>query len=143
MRTKLLVVVVVGVAALMFAAALWLSSDAPSAPSAPRLVESFSVLACSPKTTVGIEGCEEHRILALDRTINRLRVTIDASSPISSGVFNASEHAWYLARQRHCRAVAAVYEGGTIQPVVFGACLVKADLRHVALLRKTLDDASG
>ncbi len=136
-------VVVLGVAALLIAAALWLNTDAPSPLAVPRLVETFTVLPCAPNTTVGMEGCKEHQVLALDGTINRLRVAIDAASPISAGVFDAHERAWYQARQRHCRAVAARDAGGSIEPVVFGACLIDADLRHVAALRDQLASATS
>ena len=138
MRTKILVVVVVGLAALMIAAALWLSSDAPSAPSAPRLVETFRVPACRAGTT-GAEGCAERRVLALDATINQLRGEIVAAAPYAARDFIAGERQWYAAREWRCRGRAT----GAVETLARSACLIDADQLHVSVLIERLDDATS
>ncbi len=138
MRTKILVVVVVSLAALMFAAALWLSSDAPSAPAAPRLVETFRVSACRPGPA-GAEGCAERRVLALDATINRLRDEIISAAPYAAREFVATERAWYAARERHCRGLGT----GAVETLGRSACLINADRLHVSVLVERLDDATS
>lgn len=134
----MLVVVVVGLAALMIAAALWLSSDAPSAPAAPRLVETFRVPTCRPGTT-GVEGCAERRVLALDATINRLRDEIISAAPFAARDFIAGERDWYAARERRCRGLAT----GTVENLARSACLINADRLHVSVLVERLDDATS
>ena len=138
MRTKLLVVVVVGVAALMFAAALWLSSDAPRALNAPRLEESFHVATCRSGSS-GAGGCAERRVLALDVTINRLRDEIVSAAPYAARDFIAAERTWYAARERRCRGLAS----GAVETLARSACLINADELHVSVLVERLDDATS
>ncbi len=137
MRTKTLVAVVVGLAALMIVAALWLASDSPSAPVAPRLVETFHVAPCRPGL-VGAEGCAERRVLRLDATINRLRAEIVNAAPYAARDFITAERSWYDARERTC---AARTRG--VESLASSRCLINADLLHLSVLVERLDDAAG
>ena len=136
MRTKTLVAVVVGLAALMFAGALWLASDSPSAPVAPRLVETFHVRVCRPGA-VDAEGCAQRRLLRLDATINRLRAEIVNAAPYAARDFIDAERAWYGARERTCDATRGAESLATT------TCLISADQLHVSVLVERLDDAGG
>lgn len=138
MRTKILVVVVLSLAALLIAAALWLASDAPTSPTPPRLIEPFHLRACR-SGSAGEVGCEQHRVLVLDATINALRREVVAAAPYAAGDFVASEHAWYAARQSQCAASGP----GASSSLTVLTCLANADRLHVGALRERFDDAAS
>ena len=136
MRTKTLVAVIVSLAALMFAAAWWLSSDSPKNPVAPRLVESYTVAHCHPGPA-GARACAERRVLILDATINRLRAEIVNAAPYAAGSFIAGERQWYESRERRCGA------GTHPESLARSNCLIAADQFHVGVLVERLGDATS
>ena len=137
MRTKALVAVVVGLAALMIAAAAWLATDSPATPRAPRLVEAFRVTHCGTGAR-GAKACAERHVLALDATINRLREQIVAAAPYAASDFIAAERRWDAARERRCGTTT-----GTVEALARSACLIRADRRHLGVLFERLDDSPG
>jgi uncharacterized protein YecT (DUF1311 family) len=109
------------------------SSVANPAPRVPVLKEDFTVLACSNSTTLGLEGCAEHRILKLDAQIMHQRRSI---FPLLRDVgarrrFVRAESAWFNYRQAYCASAADVNNGGTLAPVDFADCVAGLDARHV------------
>ena len=106
--------------------------------SVPLLREDFTLLPCSQLTTIGLEGCAEHQILRLDAGINTLRkyvfTTLRTSAPRND--FVDAEIAWTAYRSSSCRGEAAIYQGGTLAPVVFANCLVRSNRRHLTALRE-------
>lgn len=108
---------------------------------APVIHESFTPLACpsKPRTTLQIEGCAEHRVIAIDRTIDSLNAKAFAKLHRSGrAAFTAASTAWFGYRDENCTAQASIYSGGTIQPVAYADCLVSIDTSHVRELRAML-----
>lgn len=104
----------------------------------PVLKENFTLLACNQSTTIGLEGCAEHQIVALDAQINGLRRHVFASLT-SAGArrnFVNAEVSWSTYRTSLCLSESSVYQGGTLAPVAYATCLVQSDRRHVAALRE-------
>lgn len=109
--------------------------------SAPVIHEDFTLLACpgKPRTTVQIEGCAEHRVVALDRAIDSLNAKAFAKLGKSGRTaFTAATTAWVAYRNESCAAQSSIYHGGSIQPVAYANCLVSIDRSHVTELKTML-----
>jgi uncharacterized protein YecT (DUF1311 family) len=48
--------------------------------------------------------------------------------------FVKAERSWLAYRKASCAAESSAYAGGSIEPVIFGLCVVKQNRRHVAEL---------
>jgi len=90
----------------------------------PVIVEPFTLLACNGETTLGMEGCLEHRIVALDHRIDadvallfRLLPTDGARRRLV-----AAQEAWVSYRLADCRSQADANAGGTLAGVDAAAC---------------------
>lgn len=116
-------------------------ASAAAATSAPVIHESFTLLACPrrPRTTVQIEGCAEHRVVSLDKTIDSLNTKVFAKLHRSGrAAFISASAAWLSYRDENCAAQASIYSGGSIQPVAYANCLVSIDTSHVRELKGML-----
>jgi len=101
----------------------------------PVLKEKFTLLPCSKSTTIGLEGCAEHRIIALDKRINTLRHDVFHLLNRQTGrVFILAENDWFAYRQAMCASESDVNAGGSLEPVDFAQCLVRLDAQHVGEL---------
>ncbi|MGA2970125.1 MAG: lysozyme inhibitor LprI family protein [Acidimicrobiales bacterium] len=101
----------------------------------PILGEKFSVLSCNKNTTIGLEGCAEHRIIALDKRINALRHYVFHILNHQAGRdFILAENDWFTYRQAMCTSESDVNAGGSLEPVDFAQCLVRLDAQHVSEL---------
>jgi uncharacterized protein YecT (DUF1311 family) len=112
----------------------------------PVLKEDFTLLRCNKNTTIGLEGCAEHRIVALDSRINALRHDVFHVLDHRAGQdFNLAENDWFTYRQAMCTSESDVNAGGTLQPVDFAQCLVRLDAQHVSELTtmKSNHESSG
>jgi len=111
------------------------STTQPATP--PLLHESFTLLACNNRTTIGLEGCAEHRLLAQDRLINQLRDRVVHLLIGNSArrQFSLAESDWFRYRQAACQSESDSNEGGSLAPVDFATCAVRLDQRHVTELR--------
>jgi uncharacterized protein YecT (DUF1311 family) len=100
----------------------------------PIVRESFTLLACSKDSTLGLEGCAEHHILALDITVNALRHEIFAHLYNSTARkdFIVAEDDWFTYRQVTCASESDVNEGGSLVPVDFADCVIQLDKQHIA-----------
>ena len=106
------------------------------APNLPVLHEPFTLLVCDPTTTIGVEGCLEHRLVRDDQRINRLRRDVFASL-FSDGArrrFVRAEVLWFNYRQAACSSESDVNEGGSLAPIDFANCAVRLDGQHVTNL---------
>jgi uncharacterized protein YecT (DUF1311 family) len=115
------------------------ASAAASATSAPVIHESFTLLPCpsKPMTTVQIEGCAEHKILAADKQIDALNAKIFAKlGKAGRTAFVSANSDWVKYRDSACTAVASIYSGGTLQPVAYANCLVSVGTSHVTELKQ-------
>jgi uncharacterized protein YecT (DUF1311 family) len=102
----------------------------------PVLKEDFTHLPCSQQSEVGMEGCAEHRILALDASINALRRQVFKKlyDNIARRDFIAAENDWFSYQQATCQSESDVNEGGSIVPLDFGDCVVLLDQQHLGEL---------
>ena len=128
-------------AALALCAVTQTAQSAAVTSSAPVIHETFALLACpsKPKTTLQIEGCAEHRVVAIDKTIDALSVNIFAKLRSAGRRAYAEASAdWLTYRNTECDAEASIYDGGSIQPVDYADCLIAIDRSHVGELRAML-----
>lgn len=117
------------------------ASVAATKPSAPVIHETFTLLACpsKPQTTVQVEGCAEHRVVAIDRTIDGLNAKAFAKLGTSGRAsFVTANTAWVQYRDAVCASQSSIYHGGSVQPVAYADCLVAIDKSHVSELKKVL-----
>ena len=130
-----------GAAALAFSFIAPASAGAASSPSAPVIHEDFTVLACpsKPSTTVQIEGCAEHKVIATDKTIDALNVKIFSRlSKAGRADYIKTNTNWVNYRDAACTTESSIYSGGSIQPVAYANCLVAIDGSHVSELKAML-----
>jgi uncharacterized protein YecT (DUF1311 family) len=98
----------------------------------PVLKEKFTLLSCNKNTTIGLEGCAEHRIIALDKRINSLRHHVFLLLNHQAGRdFILAENDWFTYRQAMCTSESDINAGGSLEPVDFAQCLVRLDAQHV------------
>jgi len=110
--------------------ALARAGDASAAVSPPVITEPFKpVLACNRNTTIGMEGCGEHKVLAADRQLNAdVGVIFDLlTSAGSRRDFVFAQTTWVSYRNADCRSQSDVYSGGSEQAVVYVLCLAAGD----------------
>jgi uncharacterized protein YecT (DUF1311 family) len=122
----------------------WAGVGQAAAPKPPVVREAFTPLSCPkhPVTTLAMEGCVEKSILVGDRRVNALVRTIFFSlAPSVRGTFVRGEQSWLRYRHQSCVAAASSFAGGSIEPVVFGACLASRNGTHVHDLRRLRCDA--
>jgi uncharacterized protein YecT (DUF1311 family) len=95
----------------------------------PVITEVFKpVLPCNANTTVGMEGCGEHKVLSADRQLNAdVKVIFNLTSASSRQDFVVAQAKWLAYRTADCQSQSDVYHGGTEQPVVYVYCLAADD----------------
>lgn len=134
-----------GAAALALSFIAPVSAGAAAPASAPVVHEQFTLLPCpsKPSTTVQIEGCDEHKVLAADKKIDALNATIFAKlTKAGRPEFVATNSDWVKYRNQACTAESSVYAGGTIQPIVYVNCLIAIDGTHLTELKTMLASLS-
>jgi uncharacterized protein YecT (DUF1311 family) len=117
------------------------SQSAAASPSAPVIHEKFTLLPCpsKPRTTLQLEGCAEHKVIATDRTIDSLNAKVFTKlRSAGQGAFVRANADWLAYRDAACTTEASIYSGGSIQPIAYANCLVSIDGSHVAELRQML-----
>jgi uncharacterized protein YecT (DUF1311 family) len=107
-------------------------SQHPTGP--PVIHESFTLLACNEDTTIGEEGCSEHKIISLD---HRIDVETSIAYHLLQGKaprrdLDAAAAAWLAYRSADCTSQADVYAGGTEEPVAYAMCEVRSDAARLA-----------
>jgi uncharacterized protein YecT (DUF1311 family) len=102
----------------------------------PVLTEKFTLLPCSQSSTIGLEGCVEHRILTLDARVNVLRrqIFLHLDGNTAKRNFILTEDDWLAYRQTMCASESDVTQGGSLVPVDFARCVVRLDAQHVTEL---------
>lgn len=123
------------------------SSPTPSAttPGGPPTVrEDFTPLPCDPNTTVGMEGCAEHRILRADAVIDRrVRLLWGKGSADVQAHLTAAQSTWQDYRRAACVSESDAYAGGTLAPVVAGRCELRLTIERAAELGRQLRLTAG
>lgn len=99
----------------------------------PVIVETFTLLACDSRTTLGIEGCLEHRTIVMDRRIDRdialLFRLLHTDGERRRLV--AAQESWIAYRQADCRSQADANAGGTLAGVDAATCELRdSTARH-------------
>ena len=110
------------------------TATTPTRPTLPRIHEGFTVLPCPrrPSTTLDMEGCAEHKIVRTDAAIEtRARAVFSLLNSKGRRAFANAERSWLAYRRAACTAESSKYEGGSIEPVVFGLCVTKQNGRHL------------
>ena len=101
-----------------------------------KVAEAFTLLPCPahPTSTVEIEGCAEHQIVALDRRINARFTAISAAAADESVRQHLAEAQadWIAYRKAACTAESDKYVGGTLAPVAFANCEVRINHARLA-----------
>lgn len=122
------------------------SSAAPRDPAASldALVPGLSALpfigSCSDGGTAALRECQadlsakSERLL--DQTLAELRSTALAGT---DSLLDDSQHAWLTYRDATCNYSAAQYEGGSIEPIISGACRIAATRDRIRQLQETCD----
>ena len=102
--------------------------------------EPFGLLACDPNTTIGIEGCAEEKVLALDARLvaSERQLFSLLHSRMDRREFLVGAHEWLSYRRSTCLVAASAYQGGTLAPVAYADCLVLLDQHRVSDLATTL-----
>jgi uncharacterized protein YecT (DUF1311 family) len=104
----------------------------------PVIREPWTPLPCPahPVSTTEIEGCLERAIVRSDRRIDKRAARIFRLLRHRSDrlAFVQGERAWLRYRRRSCSAEAAVYRGGSAEPVAFLSCEKRRNVRHIAEL---------
>jgi uncharacterized protein YecT (DUF1311 family) len=102
---------------------------AGTASSPPVITEDFNpTLACNHNTTVGMEGCGEHKVLSADRLLNAdVRVVFNLTSGTARQDLVVAQKRWLAYRRSDCQSQADAYSGGTEQPVAYVYCLAADD----------------
>jgi len=89
-------------------------------------------------TTIGIEGCSEHRLLHTDaKIVAEEHAIYSLLSVTTRAAFASGERGWLAYRDGLCEARASKYDGGTAQPVEFGACEEEISAAHLRALSAT------
>ncbi|MHB1509716.1 MAG: lysozyme inhibitor LprI family protein [Acidimicrobiales bacterium] len=103
----------------------------------PVIVEPFTLLPCNAGTTIGMEGCAEHRIIAADKRIDReIRILFAVLHDNAARRRLAeAQTAWFLYRQADCRSQADINEGGSQSVVDAAICAVTDDKSRSTDLR--------
>jgi uncharacterized protein YecT (DUF1311 family) len=115
------------------------SSPSAAAGALPTIPEAFTLLPCpsgTPQTTLAMEGCAEHRIVALDRRIADTARAVYAALQTDAAKQRlvASQTAWIAGRHATCLKASKAYSGGTLAPVAFANCEVGQDRKRLAVL---------
>ena len=116
------------------------SAAAAAAALAPPVIhEHFSLLPCPrhPQSTLDLEGCAEHRIVATDREIDAVARTIfnRLVNDAARRRFIAAQAAWVAFRSADCISESDQYEGGTLAGLVAANCTAARSAERLAELR--------
>ena len=144
MKRMLVVPVAVAVAAIAISNASSSTSARADgqAPSPPVIHESFTAMPCpkEPISTLDMEGCIEHKLLATDRKIDRLDKKLFESLRGAGAQrhFVAGHRAWLTYRRTDCEGIWERAEEGTIYPLLAGNCEVARNQQRIADLREAI-----
>jgi uncharacterized protein YecT (DUF1311 family) len=107
--------------------------------SPPVIHEAFTLLACPthPQTTLGLEGCAEHRIVRTDHQIDDVARSIFGRlyDDAARRRFIAAQRAWLAYREADCSSMSDQYEGGTLAALVAASCTADRSAQRLSDLR--------
>ena len=87
----------------------------------------FAHAQCDDKpTTMEMVNCMDVEVKKADAELNRIyQAALKKQRPENVVKLRKAQRAWIVFRDAQCAAEGAVYEGGTIQPIVEAHCRVK------------------
>jgi len=102
---------------------------------------SFSPSTCgAEQIQPALNACAWRRYRAADAELNRVyRRATAADTGAVLVALRAAQRAWLRFRDAHCDYVAALYEGGSMQPMQQGACLEELTRARIEQLRAAHD----
>jgi uncharacterized protein YecT (DUF1311 family) len=113
----------------------------PPSVTLPPIGEPFTLLACPkhPVSTLDLEGCSEHQIVAGDHAIERQWRTVLAllRTRATKQTFVAGERAWLTYRRESCEAESSAFAGGTLAGVDAAGCEAGRNTVHLRELVAT------
>ena len=135
-----LVTVVLVAAAVVMVAVVSVGRAASAVASGPPVIkEPFTVLPCpaNPVSTLDLEGCGEHRVVAADKKVDAAASTVYGRLQDSAarGRFAAAQSAWLRFRTADCLSVSDVAEGGSLAGIDALHCDVKRSAERLKELR--------
>jgi uncharacterized protein YecT (DUF1311 family) len=97
-------------------------------------------LCADAKTQLEINECFGAAYKAADKELNAFYKSLSAKF-IDKDLENlkAAQRAWIQYRDANCEAETALYEGGSIQPAIRGACLERVTRARIAELHAVYD----
>lgn len=83
-----------------------------------------------------MEGCAEHRIVALDKRVTGTAQALYAAlqTEVARHRLVTSQAAWIARRHAVCLRASNAYAGGTLAPVAFANCEVRQDRQRLVEL---------
>lgn len=137
-RVSLTALAIAAIACLGVAPATAATSAGP-----PKIKEPFSAnpLPCTgtpdKRTTVQMEGCIQQDILktdakveSLDQSVHSLLGTANAQRKFAAGI-----RSWLAYRKADCKSFATLYEGGSLETIVYGECVITRNEQRIKDLR--------
>jgi uncharacterized protein YecT (DUF1311 family) len=113
-------------------------------------------LPCDKNSTIGIEGCQAHEAIALDRQIDATAAKIlvadrpgesftgaALTAAAATSDLSAAERSWLAVRESDCDSWTDPNAGGTIVGIIFGECAVADGKTRLAELRRQLKAAQS
>jgi uncharacterized protein YecT (DUF1311 family) len=125
----------------------------------PAIHEIFTLLPCSKKNDLGIEGCEEHKVVKLDKVIDKAEQVLFTMLEKEALLFvpvagttdeiavaqrlSQAEADWLTFRLSECRSESDVALGGTDAALQGGLCDIKMDQQRLAQLKTFYEALKG
>ncbi len=125
----------------------------------PVIHEVFTLLPCNKKNDLGLEGCQEHQIVSLDKIIDKAEQVLftmlenEAALDIpGSGStdevavaqrLSQAESEWFGYRVAECASESDVALGGTDAVLQSGACQITLDHARLAQLKSFYEALKG
>src|SRR3954471_20664460 len=119
--------------------------QSPSAAALDSLVPGLNDIpplsSCTDGATAALRACQDEIGAKaddlLDQTVAELRAT---ALPGTASLLDESQQAWLAYRDATCSYSAAQYEGGSILPVISGACRITATRDRIRQLQESCDE---
>lgn len=125
----------------------------------PVIHEQFTLLDCNQSNQLGMEGCEEHKIIKLDKVIDQGEQVLfgmlkaegalygpklgpSLASQAESDLIEA-ESAWFAYRVAQCNSQSDSYLGGSVAPLISAECQVQFDQSRIGQLRSFYRSLGG
>jgi uncharacterized protein YecT (DUF1311 family) len=117
----------------------------------PVIHEGFTLPCTRQQTTLGMEGCQQHRLVKLDKTIDQAERVLFTMLKNEAAVYGPSQgatyttqveqrlidaqDAWFAYQLAECRSESDTFLGGSGAPLVAGDCRIKLDQQRLGQLK--------